>query len=256
MEKKKINSLKRELLSQRDRLFRELAGDEEGLRFVAEDREGELEERAQEDRIALLLSRLSDREKREIEAIDAALERIAEGIYGRCQSCRRTIPMRRLRVLPATRFCVNCISQEEKEMYKVGAEEAPAGEPVAGDASLLPDRELQELIRDRVKEDGRIDMDELKIVCRHGVTYLSGAVPSEAERSILLQLLTDVIAVKDVVDHLQVNELLWEREDRSKQEPPEQSLPWIEPAGTEDVVENAEEGTDYVAPAVPIPEKE
>jgi DnaK suppressor protein len=255
MNGKYIDSLRRKLLGQRERLFQEAAREEEGLRFVAEDREGELEERAQEERIGLLLARLSDREKREIEEIDEALQRIAAGSYGKCQSCRREIPMRRLRVLPATRFCVRCESREEEEARKVAPEVAMGMEAAARDVSLLPDVELQELIRDRIREDGRIDMEELKIVCRHGVAYLSGALPSEAERSILLQLLTDIIAVKDVVDHIQVNELLWERDDRSKEKPPEQPLPWVEPAATEDVVESAEEGTDYTPPAAPIPEK-
>jgi len=42
--------------------------------------------------------------------IDAALERLAAGTYGWCQSCGRPIPLDRLRVRPESRLCVRCAS--------------------------------------------------------------------------------------------------------------------------------------------------
>ena len=46
--------------------------------------------------------------RRTIEQITGALRRIAEGTYGVCQKCDRTIPLERLEVLPHARFCVPC----------------------------------------------------------------------------------------------------------------------------------------------------
>ncbi|WP_433728729.1 TraR/DksA family transcriptional regulator [Actinoplanes sp. CA-051413] len=46
--------------------------------------------------------------RRTIEQITGALHRIAEGTYGVCQKCDRTIPVERLEVLPHARFCVPC----------------------------------------------------------------------------------------------------------------------------------------------------
>jgi DnaK suppressor protein len=46
--------------------------------------------------------------RRAIEQITGALHRIAEGTYGRCEDCERTIPAERLEVLPHARFCVPC----------------------------------------------------------------------------------------------------------------------------------------------------
>ncbi|MXQ06944.1 TraR/DksA family transcriptional regulator [Alphaproteobacteria bacterium GH1-50] len=44
----------------------------------------------------------------EIEAIDAALARIAAGDYGACVTCGAEISGERLETLPATPFCRNC----------------------------------------------------------------------------------------------------------------------------------------------------
>ncbi|ASN20276.1 TraR/DksA family transcriptional regulator [Arthrobacter sp. YN] len=41
-----------------------------------------------------------------LEEINAALERIAEGSYGRCQECGAAIPEARLEARPWTPFCV------------------------------------------------------------------------------------------------------------------------------------------------------
>lgn len=40
--------------------------------------------------------------------INAALERIDEGIYGQCEACRRNIAKERLQAVPYTRHCVRC----------------------------------------------------------------------------------------------------------------------------------------------------
>ena len=49
--------------------------------------------------------------QRELVELDAALERIAEGDYGVCASCGGTIPIERLRLLPAATLCVPCASR-------------------------------------------------------------------------------------------------------------------------------------------------
>ena len=49
--------------------------------------------------------------QRELVELGAALERIAEGVYGLCASCGRAIPMERLRLLPAAPLCVPCASR-------------------------------------------------------------------------------------------------------------------------------------------------
>jgi DnaK suppressor protein len=45
-----------------------------------------------------------------IEEIDAALEKIAQGTYGFCESCGNPVPKARLEALPHARLCVSCKS--------------------------------------------------------------------------------------------------------------------------------------------------
>jgi len=44
----------------------------------------------------------------EIEALEAALSRVNEGTYGRCEKCGRQIDPERLEILPTTTLCADC----------------------------------------------------------------------------------------------------------------------------------------------------
>lgn len=46
--------------------------------------------------------------ERELQEVDAALERINQGDYRQCEKCHRAIDERRLRAFPAARTCVEC----------------------------------------------------------------------------------------------------------------------------------------------------
>lgn len=255
MDKKTIELLARLLWRRRDAFFNEFTHREKDLLSISENRESEIEELAQGEKYSRLLARLDDHSIREIEEINAALQRISDGTYGLCERCGEEIPLGRLRVLPATRFCLGCAKKAEGEPPQTVEEETPHPGKLPGDLGLFDDREVEVAIREWIREDGRIDPDELGISCRRGVVYLTGVLPSKAEHQILLKLLMDFGGLKDVVDHVQIEELLWEREDRSKKEPPEPDLPWNDTPGTEDILESVEEGKDYVPPSEPIPDE-
>jgi DnaK suppressor protein len=258
MKQSEILKLAKELRKQRAALLRAVADTEAELAAITEERESEIEELAQEERAARLYDRLQEHERREIAAIDAALQRMAEGTYGICIDCGTRIPLPRLRALPTTPYCVDCAERHERETPEAaGEEEEPPRKGILpGDLELLSDRELEEALREMIREDGRVDMEELRVVARHGVVYLDGALPSEVEHQILLKLLTDIAGVKEIVDRLQINEILWEREDREKPVPPPVMEVRPEPPSTEDVVEAEEEGKEYNPPAEPLPDED
>jgi RNA polymerase-binding transcription factor DksA len=54
------------------------------------------------------LEPVSEVMRRELAEIDAALLRIEEGSYGRCQNCGGPMGLQRLRALPEARYCVAC----------------------------------------------------------------------------------------------------------------------------------------------------
>lgn len=49
----------------------------------------------------------------EVQAIDEALERIADGSFGLCDSCDGAIALARLEAIPYARLCLSCQALEE-----------------------------------------------------------------------------------------------------------------------------------------------
>ncbi|MEK9953540.1 MAG: TraR/DksA family transcriptional regulator, partial [Curvibacter sp.] len=57
---------------------------------------------------------LDARESAELDAIDAALKRIEDGVYGLCIDCGADIPAARLHAAPETLRCVSCQQKAEQ----------------------------------------------------------------------------------------------------------------------------------------------
>ena len=234
------------LRRRRDVLVREAKEREAALRAIGEDAESELEDAAQDCQMDRILGRLDERERREITEVNDALDRIASGTYGRCTRCGEPIELDRLAALPETAVCVRCAAALEATRAVTSPVRAPVGE-VPPDAALLSDDEIEALIGEAVEDDERIDHEELRISCRHGVVRLDGVLPSDAERSIVRRIVEDVLGFHDVVDHLRIDEVPWERAERSKERIRRRPPPGFEPIGTEDAVESAEEGIPFLA---------
>lgn len=56
---------------------------------------------------------LMQNENDELQAIEDALERIKEGVYGLCELCRKPMPKLRLRAIPYASLCIPCKRKEE-----------------------------------------------------------------------------------------------------------------------------------------------
>jgi len=109
-----IKELRKKLQARRRELFKEVADIEDDLLWLETDVESEREERAQGENMQRLLARLDDRGKAEIEEIDRAFVRIESGDYGRCELCKKPIPLARLEALPAAATCLPCAKAREK----------------------------------------------------------------------------------------------------------------------------------------------
>ena len=68
---------------------------------------------AQEENLAQLIRKLDERGKEEIGEIELALTKMSSDRYGICELCGKSIPIKRLKVLPATRLCRNCAQKYE-----------------------------------------------------------------------------------------------------------------------------------------------
>jgi len=56
---------------------------------------------------------LIEAEEDTLSLIDAALERIEQGAYGKCVQCEGVIPKARLNAIPYTPVCIKCAEQME-----------------------------------------------------------------------------------------------------------------------------------------------
>lgn len=54
------------------------------------------------------LQEIGDAARTEIEAIDEALQRLGQGLYGICKVCGNEIPAARLHAMPQATACVDC----------------------------------------------------------------------------------------------------------------------------------------------------
>ncbi|HEY3308824.1 MAG TPA: RNA polymerase-binding protein DksA [Desulfuromonadaceae bacterium] len=59
--------------------------------------------------------RIRDRERRLINKIKDALDRIDNGDFGVCEECGEDISEARLKVRPVTTLCINCKMEEEQK---------------------------------------------------------------------------------------------------------------------------------------------
>jgi RNA polymerase-binding protein DksA len=64
--------------------------------------------------------RLLETEEQRLEEVAAALERIANGAFGRCDECHREISKERLRAIPYTRLCIDCANRVQGQTATTG----------------------------------------------------------------------------------------------------------------------------------------
>lgn len=107
-------ALKKKLEDERVRL----SGEIKQLGVLREERPGygnhmadDATEVFEQTRNLALRENLEDSLKR----VEDALRRFQEGSYGSCEDCGRAIEWGRLKVLPYTRLCVECVRQHERK---------------------------------------------------------------------------------------------------------------------------------------------
>jgi len=101
-------------MGRRDALRRALAGDMSMLRMQNEQSVGDEIDAAIATEQAELRSQMASFESRELAQIEAALDKIKHGKYGRCESCDKVIAPLRLKALPYATECINCARSGER----------------------------------------------------------------------------------------------------------------------------------------------
>ncbi|HCV24098.1 MAG: hypothetical protein CME13_02765 [Gemmatimonadetes bacterium] len=124
--KRDRDKMRKQLLDRRAELVADLDGNESDIDILQEPKADDLDRAVEAGAMELLVA-LGDTERRELEEITLALEKLESGEYGKCEACRVTplnlcptcpfIPKPRLDALPTARLCVAC--QEAEEQNKI-----------------------------------------------------------------------------------------------------------------------------------------
>lgn len=103
------------LVARRDALRKALTGDLDAFRKFSEvGSVGDNIDAAVDSANDEISSRLVEIESRELGQIEHALQRIAAGVYGRCEFCSGKISEPRLNALPYTNSCIDCQRENER----------------------------------------------------------------------------------------------------------------------------------------------
>jgi DnaK suppressor protein len=255
----KLSQLRRKLLKRRERILK-THGELEASRQKLREPEVEFEEGAQKEAIPENLEQVDIREKEELDAIDRALRKIEAGAYGLCESCGRKVSLQRLEALPWATLCGACQRKSEEAKTPLPAEsERTEKEPrsdLPPEYQDLSDEEIVETVRQQLREEGRVELEELEITCTGGILSLRGLLPSEKERQTLLQILQDPMGFTQLSEEIQIDPLLWQREDRA---PGKTVPPSIEGVPVEQERQNVfasrTEGIPFIPPDELVPEE-
>lgn len=110
-----VEEFRARLLAARARLFRTVAATDEELATLESHHPGGPVEDAAREEVVTILSRLGDRERRELEEISAAWAKIEDGTFGLCEACGQVVALARLRAVPAARYCLACQASRERQ---------------------------------------------------------------------------------------------------------------------------------------------
>lgn len=111
MENERLINLTEQLKTQREKTLNKLVDLQQELGIqVDDDTEEQVSDLVERE---LVLSRIQDLED-QLQAIERALQRVAQGTYGICENCGQTIDPARLEIMPETSLCVRCKTTGEQ----------------------------------------------------------------------------------------------------------------------------------------------
>ena len=103
LNKRDRDKITKVLIERRAELIRDLDGTENEIDALQDPKADDLDRAVEAGAMELLVT-LGDTERRELDEIALALEKMQSGTYGKCESCATFIPKLRLEALPTARL--------------------------------------------------------------------------------------------------------------------------------------------------------
>jgi len=120
VKKRDLDRFRKLLLQQREQLLgnakKALSGD---IHLDPDDFPDEIDTASSEIGLAFI-GRLRERERGLLNKINAALEKIEQGVYGECDNCGEEIGLKRLEARPVAELCIDCKAEQEKLERRMG----------------------------------------------------------------------------------------------------------------------------------------
>jgi DnaK suppressor protein len=114
MDKKKAESYKKRLLAKQEELLRLVSKSEADGRQVDEEVTQDIADKAANSYTKEFLFHQSDDNRRILQLVNEALERLKSGSYGLCVACQEEVQVKRLEAVPWARHCIECQEKQEK----------------------------------------------------------------------------------------------------------------------------------------------
>lgn len=114
MDKKKLEQYRKKLEAKRDELLKIIARTEEEGRAADEESNVDLADKAANSYTKEFLFGQTHHDRRILQLVKEALERIEEDSYGLCANCEEEIQQKRLEAVPWARHCISCQEKQEQ----------------------------------------------------------------------------------------------------------------------------------------------
>jgi DnaK suppressor protein len=114
MEKKKAEQYRKRLVAKQEELLRMVSKSEKDGRQVDEDITQDIADKAANSYTKEFLFHQSDDNRRILQLVTEAMERIKDGTYGLCVACQEEVQAKRLEAVPWARHCIECQEKQEQ----------------------------------------------------------------------------------------------------------------------------------------------
>lgn len=114
MDKKKVEAHKKRLLATQQELLRLVTKSEKDGREADEEATQDIVDKAANSYTKEFLFHRSDENRRVLQLVSQALERVKNGTYGQCVECEEEVQQKRLEAVPWARHCIECQEKQDK----------------------------------------------------------------------------------------------------------------------------------------------
>jgi len=114
MDKKKAEFYRKRLVQKQEELQRLVSKSEQDGREADEEATQDIADKAANSYTKEFLFHQSDDNRRMLQLVNEALERLKNGSYGLCVACHEGVEVKRLEAVPWARHCIECQEKQEK----------------------------------------------------------------------------------------------------------------------------------------------